>query len=111
MDPSCTMCYQQRETGVHILWECPLARNIWALVKGKTQKSLAIASNFFMLTRTMIQRLTWDELEQWGMITWAIWNARNKHCFEDIQTHPEVILRSAKSLQHEYQTLMADQRI
>ena len=45
------------------------------------------------------------------MITWAIWNARNKHYFEDIQTHPEVILRSAKSLLHEYQTLIPDQRI
>ena len=58
----------------------------------------------------MMQSLTQDELEQWGMITWAIWNACNKHFFKDIQTHPEAILRSAKSLMHEYQTLMADQR-
>uniref|UniRef100_A0A7N2N0N2 Uncharacterized protein n=1 Tax=Quercus lobata TaxID=97700 RepID=A0A7N2N0N2_QUELO len=31
---------------------------------GKIQKSSAAASNFFMLTRTMMQCLTWDELEQ-----------------------------------------------
>ena len=111
MDLSCTVCYQQRKTGVHILRECLLARNVWALVKGKTLKSRAATLDFFMLTQTMIRRLTQDELEQWGMIMWAIWNARNKYCFEDIQTHPESILCSVKSLLHEYQTLMADQRI
>lgn len=110
IDPICTVCNQQRETGVHILWECLFACNVQALVKDKIQKSPAATSDFFMLTRTMMQRLTWDELEQWGMIMQAIWNASNKHFFEDIQTHPEAILRSAKSLLHEYQTLMADQR-
>ena len=107
---TCSVCNQQAETGVHILWECPFARNVWALVKGKIQKSSAVVHDFFLLTRSMMQRLTRDELTEWAMITWAIWNARNKFCFEDSQAHPTAILRNARSLMHEYQTLVANQR-
>ncbi|KAK9988994.1 hypothetical protein SO802_029233 [Lithocarpus litseifolius] len=47
----------------------------------------------------------------WAIVSWAIWNARNKYCFEDTQAHPESSLRSALSLLHEYQSLMANQQI
>ena len=53
--------------------------------------------------------LTRTELEQWAIVSWAIWNARNKYCYVDTQAHPESILRSALSLLHEYQSLMANQ--
>ena len=55
LDPTCLMCKQQRETVGHILWECPFARRVWALAKGKIQKSSASALNFFLLTQTMVQ--------------------------------------------------------
>lgn len=51
----CVVCKQQSETVSHILWECPFARNVWALVRGKIQKSSAHASDFFTLTRTMLK--------------------------------------------------------
>lgn len=54
IDQICTVCNQQRETGVHILWECLFACNVWALVKDKIQKSPAATLDFFMLTRTMM---------------------------------------------------------
>ena len=38
------------------------------------------------------------------------WRARNKFCFEDFQLIPKAILREATSFQHEYQTLVANQR-
>ena len=38
----------------HILWECPFARNVWSLVRGKIQKSNAHASDFFILMRSML---------------------------------------------------------
>ena len=37
-DPLCTVCGQERELVTHILWECPLARNVWALVFTRIQK-------------------------------------------------------------------------
>ena len=45
--------------------------------------------DFFLLTQTLLQRLTRIELEQWAIVSWAIWNARNKYCFVDTQAHPK----------------------
>ena len=53
MDPSCTICRQHDETVAHVLWECPLARNVWAMVKGKLQKCNSEAQNFYTLARQM----------------------------------------------------------
>lgn len=39
LDSRCTLCGQHDETTTHILWDCPFARNVWALVRGKLQKS------------------------------------------------------------------------
>ena len=38
MDERCELCCQQPETCAHLLWECPFARNVWALVRGRVQK-------------------------------------------------------------------------
>ena len=49
IDPKCSFCNQQDETKEHILWECPFAHNVWALVRGKLQKSSSVAENFSCL--------------------------------------------------------------
>ena len=76
--PKCAVCGSSDET-VHILWQCPLARNVWALVKGKLQKCDSLARMFFN------------------------WNARNRFYFEEPQTPPHAILKSAKMFLDEYQ--------
>ena len=35
IDPRCEIYRHEEETVCHVLWECPLATNVWALVKGK----------------------------------------------------------------------------
>ena len=77
LDSLCAVCHQQSETMSHILWECPFACNGRSLVRGKIQKSNAHASDFFILMRSMLERLPRREMEYWATIAWAIWNARN----------------------------------
>uniref|UniRef100_A0A7N2N2W0 Reverse transcriptase zinc-binding domain-containing protein n=2 Tax=Quercus lobata TaxID=97700 RepID=A0A7N2N2W0_QUELO len=105
VDPICTFCGQHDETTVHILWECPLARNVWALVRGKLQKCSADASNFYLLVRHLVDRLDSKELETWAMLSWALWNARNRYHFESLHSHPTAILQGATSLLDDYQRL------
>ena len=38
VDRNCEFCRQQPKMGAHLLWECPFARNVWALSSGKVQK-------------------------------------------------------------------------
>nr|POE66505.1 hypothetical protein CFP56_68421 [Quercus suber] len=82
----------------HILWECPLAQNVWALVRGKLQKCSVNASNFYLLVRHLVDQLDRKELETWAMLSWALWNARNRYHFESFQSHPTAILQGATSL-------------
>ena len=47
------------------------------------------------------------ELEQWVVLSWAIWNARNKVYFENIQTQPQVILEGANAILEAYQRVLS----
>ena len=38
IDPSCAICGQAEEIVSHALWECPVAKNVRVMVKGKPQK-------------------------------------------------------------------------
>ena len=93
----------------HVLWECPLAKNVWALSTGKIQKCTNVAPDFYSLFKWMNDKLNRQELEQWAKVSWAIWNARNKFCFEKTQLHPEQILREATGFLAEYRRLNAAQ--
>ena len=95
VDPQCEVCCQKTESTGHLLWECPLARNVWALCRGKIQKCSNDAQDFFALFQMQADRLTKMELDRWATISWAIWNARNKFYFEKIQQHPKAIMEGA----------------
>ena len=88
MDERCELCCQQLETCAHLLWECPFARNVWAMVRGRVQKCSNEVQDFFHLFQMLGRKLTKEEMEKWATLSWAIWNARNKLYFEKIQTHP-----------------------
>ena len=105
INPLCTVCGQVDETVTHTLWECPLARNVWTLVRGKLQKCGAAAPNFHLLARQMVAKLMGPELELWAMVSRSIWNARNRYHFEAKQSQPSDILRGATSLLQVYQRL------
>ena len=111
VDPTCEMCKQEPETTSHVLWTCPFARNVWALVRGRIQKSSNGEDEFFLLLRQMQSKVSKQELELWATTAWVIWNAQNKMIFEQFQTYPKIILEGATGLLEEYQCLMETQRI
>ncbi|KAK9995685.1 hypothetical protein SO802_020371 [Lithocarpus litseifolius] len=102
IDSKCSFCGKQDETIQHILWEFPFARNVWALVRGKLQKSNFVTEEFFMLARHMVHRLGRNDLEPWAITSWSLWNTRNRFQFKHVRTHPCEILQQAESLLEEY---------
>ena len=111
VDLTCVMCKKEPETTSHVLWTCPFARNVWALVRGRIQKSSNGVDEFLLQFRQMQSKVSKQELKLWATTVWAIWNARNKVIFEQFQTHPKIILEGATGLLEEYQCLMETQRI
>ena len=110
MDARCELCCQQPESAGHLLWECRFARNIWALCPGKIKKCPNEANDFFLLFKTLVQRLSMEKLEIWAVVYWGIWNARNRVYFERVQLHPKAILAGAVRFLQEYQNLNNAQR-
>lgn len=84
---------QSKTESAHLLWECPFARNVWAICQGKLQKCPNEAQDIFMLLRCLLDKLPQQELDRWAVIAWVIWDAQKKFYFEHIQTHPKVILQ------------------
>nr|POE71305.1 hypothetical protein CFP56_65413 [Quercus suber] len=97
------------ESTSHLLWECPLARNMWAISKGRVQKCSNQVQDFFQLFQMLKGKLTKIELERWATTTWAIWNARNKYYFEKVQVQPRSIMDQATGILEDYQRLAASQ--
>ena len=62
VDPRCKICCQQPELVGHLLWECLMAQNVWALCCGglqKCQNNLLIFSYCFGPCLIDYQRLIW----------------------------------------------------
>ena len=68
-----------------------------------------MVEDFFLLFGTMVRRLSQVELERWATVSWALWNARNKFYFEQVQLHPRKILDGALGFLAEYQHFVAVQ--
>ena len=105
LDPACAICQQQDETVAHALWGCPMARNVWAMVEGKLQKISSYTEDFYGLVKELAPVLTKNEMEVWAVVSWAIWNARNRYIIDRKQAHPNDTLRGAMTLLQDYQRL------
>ena len=75
IEEHCELCDHLTETVSHVSWECPLARNVWALFKGSIQKCSNEPIDFLLLLQKMQQRLSIVELEKWATTAWMIWQA------------------------------------
>ena len=72
---TCEFCRQEPETVAHVLWKCPFARNVWALVRGRVQKCSNDVVDFFLLFKHIQETLEPSELDRWAITVWSIWNA------------------------------------
>ena len=105
----CEFCKQQPETVCHVLWECPFARNTKAVVRGRLQKCPNEVTDFSILLRMLHERLDHRDIEVWAIMAWALWNARNKFYFENVQLQPKFIADGALALLTEYQRQLETQ--
>ena len=89
--PLCSICTLAEESTHHALWQCPMARNTWALVQGRLQKLPNQEGDFSRFMQWIFQQFSKGEVEEWAIITWSIWNARNSYVIKDRQLSPQTI--------------------
>ena len=44
--PFCLICNQEDESTSHVIWQCPMARNTWALVPGRSKNCQTMEKPF-----------------------------------------------------------------
>jgi hypothetical protein len=98
----CSICDQKEETTYHAIWQCPLARNTWALIHGRLQKLSNQDGEFSRFLQWIFKALPKEEVEDWAVTAWSIWNARNRFVHEDCQIPPQTIRANALAIRSEF---------
>ena len=73
----CMLCSREAETGVHALWDCAVARDVWAGSLVRLQKWSVGQPDVLQLFQELMIRLTTDEFELFLVQSWLIWSQRN----------------------------------
>ncbi len=79
-----------------------MARNTWALVRGRVQKIPNQVEEFFDFMQWIFKHFISDALAEWAAVAWSIWNARNKMIHEDCQLLPEIILLNGLTIVRDF---------
>ena len=79
-----------------------MARNTWALVPGRMQKIPNQEGDFSSFMQWIFQQFSREEVEEWAITAWSIWNAQNCFVFKDRQLSPSTIRSEAMSLRRDF---------
>jgi hypothetical protein len=95
-DPLCPICSLEVEIVGHALWSCSAARDFWAEINGKIQKSTSDEDEFSFILLRMLNKLEGPNFDIFTCIAWQIWFRRNKLVFEGFFTHSKKVAQIAK---------------
>ena len=96
-DICCTRCGDPEESINHVFFECPPARQVWALSKIPSNPDLFPTCSFFGNMDHLFWRITpkMDD-HQFAWILWYIWKGRNNKVFSNLDMDPRETLRLAE---------------
>ncbi|XP_023633512.1 uncharacterized protein LOC111829070 [Capsella rubella] len=96
-EKDCLRCGHEEESINHHLFECPPARQVWALSpipsSGTVFPRQSLFYNFdFLFWRGQELEIDVSNIHNFPWILWFIWKARNRFLFENIRVSPEETL-------------------
>ncbi|KAL4598870.1 hypothetical protein ACB092_11G088100 [Castanea dentata] len=103
VDDTCELCRSASETGVHVLSECGVAREVWASSLVKFQKYVGGQRDSMQLFEELQDRLSREEFELFLVQAWLIWNQRNRILHGGKLQPPTQLNKRATDLLAEFQ--------
>ena len=101
-DNTCELCKSDWESGIHVLWECGVARDVWASSVAKLQKFVGGQQDVIQLFEELLVRLEVEELELFIVQAWLIWNQRNSIIHGGVLQAPELLNKRAEDFLAEF---------
>jgi len=102
-DNRCKVCKFEAETGIHALWNCGVARDVWASCSACLQKCVGDQAAMLQLMKELIGHLSSDELELFLVQAWIIWNQQNGILHGKQLQPPKVLIKRAQDFMAEFQ--------
>ena len=96
-DTVCARCGDPEESIHHVFFECPPARQVWALSKIPSNPNLFPIGSLFANMDHLFWRVNPKmEDHQFAWILWYIWKGRNNKVFSNIDIDPRETLNLAE---------------
>jgi hypothetical protein len=107
----CPICGREEEDTVHVLWNCPGARDVWGGDASSFQKCSWDGNNFQHLLRYVMLKFEKDKVELFAVVARGVWFCRNKWLFEVVFSYPNEVLNLAVVSLEEFRNCNRDLRV
>ncbi|CAN6980292.1 unnamed protein product [Brassica oleracea var. botrytis] len=100
LDPCCPLCHQGPESLCHMLFHCPMAKEVWnqsslPLPQGGFSRNFVFLNIHYVLSCSKKRTLEPEVRLVFPWILWHIWKARNLFCFEQRRSDPIITMSLA----------------
>jgi hypothetical protein len=102
LDPFCYFCKAERETVVHVIWECPSASHVWGDCGKKIQKYPIVVNKFSEVMELFFGLCTPEEVDINAEIARRIWFRRNTVVHGGDFLHPNELIILASNFIRDY---------
>ncbi|XP_041018027.1 uncharacterized protein LOC121260266 [Juglans microcarpa x Juglans regia] len=93
--PLCPICYMEKETVAHILWNCASTTNVWSQGPPLFQKGSLRADSFIEIFESLMASCDNLLMDLFAVTVRNIWYPRIKSLFEGTFLHPTLLAQQA----------------
>ena len=101
-DGTCQLCQRENETVLHVLWECSVAKDVWAGCSRELQKHVSGQNDLAFLFEELRQKLSVEVFELFVVQLWLIWSQRNAIIHGGVMQDPTKLGQRAREFVEEY---------
>ena len=100
----CPICMRFPKLAIHALWECEVAKDVWAGSLKILQKGVSGLADFLHVMKCLLDWIELHDMEEVLVQAWQIWNQRNWVVHGGKFHELEWLITRARELLEDFQT-------
>jgi hypothetical protein len=101
-DASCPFCNMEDETAIHILWQCPSAKDVWCVGPKMLQKSTEEGKNFRGVVEAVLEKCSPEDMAFFAGVARRIWWRRNEVVHGGVFVHPISLVQQVQQAMEDF---------
>ena len=101
-DGTYQLCQKENETVLHALWECSVAKDVWAGCSRELQKHVGGQNDLMHLFEELLHKLSVEVFELFLVQLWLIWSQHNVITYGGVMQDPTRLGQQAREFLEEY---------